>query len=197
MLSNRMTANSRELKPASQASARTRKTMRLLEPTGFNMTEVRDTDSMALGSSLAGRQVNKRRPWGSQKVNWTICKVNNAYMFLNILSENNKIFKKVLHIADFSDRFRLRLRNTGNVANMNRSLIIFFKLWALLVFKAYLQNWTINASSGPNILQFARNDSYDSSATTGAFGNQKFKIWQFTQTRSNGGMAIFVTEKRC
>ena len=40
-----------------------------------------------------------------------------------------------------------------------------------------------------------RNDSYDSSATTGAFSNQNLKIWQFTQPRSNGGMAIFVTEK--
>jgi hypothetical protein len=54
MLSNRMTANNLELNPASQASARTRKTMRLLEPTGFIMAELLDTVSMAVSLTAPG-----------------------------------------------------------------------------------------------------------------------------------------------
>jgi hypothetical protein len=62
MLSNRMTAKSLELKPARQASASTKNTMRLFVPTGFNRIEERDTPSMftpLLGSW--GKEVKRRR----------------------------------------------------------------------------------------------------------------------------------------
>jgi hypothetical protein len=56
MLSNRMTAKSLELKPARQASASTRNTMRLFVPTGFNRIEERDTPSMLILLRLLGKK---------------------------------------------------------------------------------------------------------------------------------------------